>query len=420
MTHAAMTTHVFNYERGSAMRSYMIVYAFAALAGSALWGGVGNVLLPLHVQQLEDAAKAGNLALIKSIAVGITMILQPLIGVASDHTRSRWGRRAPWLVTGAVTTALGLVVMQASGSIPQLLVGWVMAQVGVTMVMGPLGATVADRMPAGQRGLMSGIAGVGILVGFTFGMAVASALYGKFGFGSYLLFAAALLLFASAFVLVARDLSSVPMQRRAASLGAHLLSCTHALRSSDFRWVWLARALVMLGYATAATYTVYILQSYIEPGQTVAQAAKTVSLLHLASLPGTLLAMVVTGRWSDRIMRRKPFVICASFLFSASMVVPLLWPTLAALYVQFVVGGVAFGIFLAVDQALLIDVIPDKEAAGRDLGLGQFAANLGSVMGPLLAGAVLTATGGYRMVWLAALLVLLLSAFALMPVKHAR
>lgn len=417
---AAPERHTFNYERGAAMRLYMVVYGLTALAGAALWGGVGNVLIPLHVQQLGEAAKEGNLAMIKSAAVAVTMVMQPLVGVASDRTRSRWGRRAPWLVAGALAAAAGLAAMQQAAAIWQLLAGWIVAQVGVTMVMGPLAATVADRMPPAQRGLMSGVAGVGVLLGFTLGMAVAGALYGRFGLGSYLVFAAAVLLFATTFVLVARDLPSVSMQQRAASLAAHVLSCTHALRDWDFRWVWVARILVMFGYATSATYTVYMLQSYIQPGQSAAQAARTVSLLHLAALPGTVAAMMVTGRWSDRVMRRKPFVICASFLLAASMVLPVIWPTLAALYAKFVVGGIAFGIFLAVDQALLIDVLPNKGAAGRDLGMGHFAANLGSVMGPILAGAVLAATGDYRVVWLAAMLVLLISAFALMPVRSAR
>jgi MFS family permease len=100
------------------------------------------------------------------------------------------------------------------------------------------------------------------------------------------------------------------------------------------------------------------------------------------------------------------------------MIVPFVWPTLAALYVQFIVGGVAFGTFLAVDQALLIDVLPHKGAAGRDLGMGQFAANLGSVLGPVLAGAVLSATGGYQMIWLASSLLAVFAAFALMPVRR--
>jgi MFS family permease len=409
--------HSSNYERGSAMRRYMILYAFAALAGSAVWGGVGGVLLPLHVQQMEFAAKAGNLAMIKSVAVAVTMVLQPLIGIASDRTRSRWGRRAPWLVAGSIASVAGLIGMRYSSSVAQLLAGWVVAQVGVTMVLGPLGATVADRMPAAQRGLMSAVAGIGVLIGFVLGTTVAGSLFGKFQLGSYLVFAAAVLIFSIAFVLAARDRPSLAMRVEPVSMGTHLLSCTYALRDRNFRWVWIARVLMMFGYASAATYTIYMLQSYIQPAQTAAQAARTVSLLYLASLPGTFLGMAITGRWSDRVMRRKPFVIGASFLLAASMIVPLAWPTLAAFYVQFVVGGVAFGTFLAVDQALLIDVLPSTGAAGRDLGMGQFAANLGSVLGPVLAGAVLSATGGYQMIWLASSLLAVFAAFALMPVR---
>jgi MFS family permease len=455
--------HSLSYERGAAMRRYMILYAFAALAGSAVWGGVGGVLIPLHVQQIEfahflggamasvnlqelialkaqiaagaakasvdqqrlldalaayESAKASNLATIKAIAVTVTMVLQPLVGIASDRTRSRWGRRAPWLLAGSIATVAGLVTMQYSSAIAQLLTGWIVAQVGVTMVMGPLGATVADRMPPAQRGVMSAVAGIGVLVGFVLGTTIAGALFGQFHLGSYLIFAAAVLLFSISFVLIARDRSSLSMHLQPTSMGTHLMSCTYALRDPNFRWVWTARVLMMFGYAAAATYTVYMLQSYIEPVLTAAQAAKTVSLLYLASLPGTFLGMAVTGRWSDRITRRKPFVIGASFLLAASMIVPFVWPTLAALYVQFVVGGVAFGTFLAVDQALLIDVLPHKGAAGRDLGMGQFAANLGSVLGPVLAGAVLSATGGYQMIWLASSLLAVFAAFALMPVRR--
>jgi MFS family permease len=102
------------------------------------------------------------------------------------------------------------------------------------------------------------------------------------------------------------------------------------------------------------------------------------------------------------------------------MMVPFLWPTLVALYVQIVLGGVAFGTFLVVDQALLLDVLPSREAAGRDLGLGQFAANLGSLMGPAMAGIVLATTGSYKLIWLAALVLAVLAAFALMAVKGDR
>lgn len=465
ITAEAAEAHQFSYERGPAMRRYMVLYALAALAGAALWGGTGGVLIPLHVQQIEfaqiftgalasvnlqelttlksqiaagtatasaeqqkllellatyESAKANSLALITSIGVAITMLVQPLVGVASDRTRSRWGRRAPWIVFGAFVTVAGLIGMQHSTTIVQLLLGWIVAQVGGNVVGGPLAATVVDRIPAAQRGLISAIAGVGLLAGFILGLALGGALFGQFGMNSYLFFAAAVFVFSIAFVLFANDRSSKAMRVHAASIGKHLISFTHALRDSDFRWVWIARVIMLFGYGASTTYSVYMLQSYIEPAMSAAEAAKTVPLLHLAAFPGTLLAMVITGRWSDKIMRRKPFVVVASFVLAASMIVPFIWPTLLALYVQIVLAGMAVGTFLVVDQALLIDVLPDKDAAGRDLGIGTLASNLGQALGPILAGAVLSATGGYRMIWLAAAVLVTLAAFAVMPVKRAK
>ena len=165
------------------MRRYMILYALTALAGSALWGGVGGVLIPLHVQQIEfaqffagamasvnlqelvalkvqiaagatkasaeqqrlldvmaayESAKGSRLTMVKSIAIGVTMLMQPLVGVASDRTRSRWGRRAPWILIGATATVAGLSGTHFATTIPQLMLGWIAAQLGSNMVMGPL------------------------------------------------------------------------------------------------------------------------------------------------------------------------------------------------------------------------------------------------------------------------------------------
>jgi MFS family permease len=70
-------------------------------------------------------------------------------------------------------------------------------------------------------------------------------------------------------------------------------------------------------------------------------------------------ALVISGRLSDKVGRRKPLVIAASLLMAVSMAVPLLWPTLIALFIETVGASLAFGIYIPVDQALFIDVLPD-------------------------------------------------------------
>ncbi|BEL05871.1 hypothetical protein Q0Z83_040620 [Actinoplanes sichuanensis] len=82
--------------------------------------------------------------------------------------------------------------------------------------------------------------------------------------------------------------------------------------------------------------------------------------------------------------------------------------------------ALAFGVYLPVDQALFIDVLPDREAAGRDLGIAALAGNLGQALGPVMAGQVVALTGGYRAVWMVALVLTGVAALAILRVRGAR
>ncbi|WP_157131601.1 MFS transporter [Piscinibacter gummiphilus] len=450
---------------GSSMGRYMACYLLVALSLTAILGGIGTVILPLHIQQLEfaqffvgamgqvnlqelialkaqvaagavspsaeqqkllgvltafEAAKASDVSLAASLAIAATMALQPAVGVASDRTRSRWGRRAPWMVAGAALAMLGVLTMYLADSVGQLIAGYTLASVAHAFVGGPLSATIVDRVPALKRGMMSAVAGIGLLIGYVIGLGVAGAAFGKLGTGSYLIFGVTVCLVTLLFVTLSRDASSGALPLDKVSVAGHLKSFTVALRHADFRWVFVARVVMLFGYSVSSTFGIYMLQSYIEPGLNPEEAARTMPLLHVVGLPATLLAMVISGRWSDRIHRRKPFVIGASILLSVSMAVPFVWPALWALYAQHVLAGIAVGTFLVVDQALLIDVLPDKDAAGRDLGIGALASNLGQAIGPIMAGGVLAATGGYRMIWLTAMVLTLIAALAIFPVKRVR
>lgn len=453
------------YTDPAALRRYMAMYALAILSVTSIWGGIGHLLLALHIQQIEfplffgatlgavdlqalialkaqaaqglvvptaaqqellaaldrfESAKAASLSLVTSAGVFAAMLTQPVVGLLSDRTRSRWGRRSPWIVGGALITGPCLIALCYSPTVGVITGVWVLANVATNAVSGPMVATVPDRVPADRIGQVSSINGLGYLLGLVLGMLVAGALFRRIGLDSYWPFAIVVMVACCVFAAVARDQDSRHMPLARIGLKAHLKSLTVALRDTDYRWVWIAKMVIMFGYSVSGTFNVYMLQSYIEPGMSAVEAATTAPLLHVAALPGALVAMVVAGRWSDRIRRRKPFVVGASLLLALSMLVPLVWPTLVALYMQAIVAGVAVGAFVVVDQALFIDVLPDKEAVGRDLGMGSLAGNLGQAIGPAVAGVVLATTGGYRMIWLASFFLVMVAALAILPVKRAR
>ncbi len=81
------------------------------------------------------------------------LVVQPLVGHASDHTWGRLGRRRPYFLAGAVLTTLALLAMPES---PVLWVAAVMLWVmdaSLNISMEPFRAFVADQLPASQRPL---------------------------------------------------------------------------------------------------------------------------------------------------------------------------------------------------------------------------------------------------------------------------
>ncbi|WP_062521093.1 MFS transporter [Demequina silvatica] len=450
---------------GKPFRKYLLWYGLAGAAITATWGALAGVAMPNHVQLIEmanfftgadagldlaaltdlkaqvdagtvtataeharqldllaqfEAARAQSLALVSSVGVLVTMFVQPIAGYLSDRTRTRWGRRAPWIAAGAVIGSIALAAMRFSPTIGALILAWAVAQATINLAQGPLNTTVADRVTAGKVGTASAVTGLGMMVGGVAGGVGAGVAFAALGLNVYFPFAIAVAAFALIFVLVARDRSSLDLEVEPVRLGRFFASFVLPLKDADYRWVWIAKVIMAFGYATSTAFSIYMLQSYVQPALSQQEATLMAPMLALVGLPGTIVAMIVAGRWSDRIQRRKPFVFWSSVAMAASFLLPLLWPAVPAMFLQAIIAGLAFGTFLVVDQALFIAVIPDHKEAGRDLGVAAMGGNLGQALGPMIGAQIVVITAGYRMVWVAAIVLVALAALAILPVKRAR
>jgi MFS family permease len=213
------------------------------------------------------------------------------------------------------------------------------------------------------------------------------------------------------FVVLVKDRSSVDLDVPPHSWGSFFRGFLVAFRASDFRWVWIARVLLIFGNTVSTALLFFMLQSYVQLALSAAEATRLLPVIAVAGLPGTLIAVVVAGRLSDRLG--------ASFLMAVSLTIPFVVPTLPGLFVQSILTGIAFGIYLPVDQALFVDVLPDLDSAGRDLGLATLALNGGQALGPVLAGQIVALTGNYGLVWPVAAVLVAVAGFAILPVQKA-
>src|SRR5947208_5691143 len=126
-----------------------ITLAQAALYMS--WAGIGSLILPTQVEQLDPANKVFNLLIITASGAALALVSNPIAGALSDRTTSRMGRRRPWILAGALMGAAALALMMIATSIPLLLIGWSLFQFASNFILAGLTAIIPDQIPETQR-----------------------------------------------------------------------------------------------------------------------------------------------------------------------------------------------------------------------------------------------------------------------------
>lgn len=383
-----------------------------------VWGAIPGILLPRQVTLTfgsEGQADVANLAIIMTIGAFAAMVAQPIAGQISDRTRSRFGRRAPWIVVGALAGALSLIGLAFANSLVGFIIAWTLVQVSYNFAQGPLSAVMPDRVPLNRRGTFASLTGIGLMLGAIGGQIIGSFFFHSVtaGYITFAIFSVAMLV---VFVLLNPDYSSTKLQPEPFSLGEFLRTFwVNPIANPDFFWAFTGRLLLYTGYFAVTGYQLYLLQNYfgVESPETV------IPILGLLSLVGILTSTIVSGPLSDKIGRRKPFVFGSAAFVSFAFVLPWVWPDITAWMIMTFVAGFVFGMFQAVDTALISEVLPSAKSFAKDLGVVNIAATLPQTLAPGVAGAIVLAFG-YAALFPVAIVLGILGAFAIWPIKSVR
>ncbi|HET6481042.1 MAG TPA: MFS transporter, partial [Actinoplanes sp.] len=124
------------------------------------------------------------------------------------------------------------------------------------------------------------------------------------------------------------------------------------------------------------------------------------------------------GGWlSDRTGRRKIFVVWSGVLITVAATLLAIWPTWSVSIVASVLFGAGYGVYLAVDTALITQVLPSESDRARDLGVVNIASAAPQALGPLLAAPIVTHLGGYPALFALTGVVTLLGAVAVLKIR---
>ena len=383
---------------------------------NAAFFGPINVFIGQQAISIDAPGKEAILSLVTACGAAVSLVANPLFGALSDRTTSRFGRRAPWVLAGAVLATAALLAMSFSAAVALMVLFWCLVQLGANAAYAAITAAVPDRVPVVQRGGVGGLAAMGQTLGILTGAVFGAVVSGNFMVG-YWLCAAALLLSVLPY-LFHRDDPALPGDANARFRIAGFLRgfWISPVRYPDFAWAWLTRFLVNVGNQLTIVYLLFFLRDVIGHED---PAAGVLVLTGIYAVM-VMITAVVAGPWSDRVGRRKPFVIGSSATIAMAGAVMAFFPVWPGALAGAAVLGIGFGAYLAVDFALLTQVLPFAVSRGRDMGVINVANSLPQVVAPTLALVAVTYWGGYRALFLTAAVIGLLGAVFVVKIKGVR
>jgi MFS family permease len=378
-----------------------------------------NLLLANQMTRIDEANKVSNLALVTSVSFAVAIVVQPLVGALSDRTRTRLGRRAPWMLAGAAAVAVALFTIGHTGAIPAVMACWICLQLGNNGVSAPASAILPDRVPENNRGAASALIGIGMMVGAALGTIAAGLMAANLP-AAYSVFALLVIVGVVAFVFFNPDRTGSAGEPEPFKLGQFLKGFwINPLKHPDFAWAFIARFLFVLSYFAVTTYALYILTDYV--GMSLEEANLRIGLVNAGTIAAALVAIPLGGFLSDKTGRRKPFIYAASVFMAAGLAAPLIWPGFWSVFFLACCFGVGFGLYQACDYVLMTLVLPDPAGqAGKDMGVLNVANAIPNALAPAVGGMIVLATGGYTGLFAASIAMAVLAGLALIPIKKVQ
>ncbi len=370
--------------RSQTRRTSLVLAAYLVLFLAAFIGlaPLFQIVAPLHAAALDARGKTEILSRAMVWGAITAAVANIAMGAISDRTRSRFGRRRPWIALGAVLTVLSYVGIWRSSTPGEFVWALVGFQLAFNVLMAPLSAVFADRVPILLRSTVSAMLGLSYPLAVALGSSLMA--LGPQHEPGRLALLAGILIGAAAFFLIVSDEPSSERQGRAPSAYSgrtgHLLT---PFESRNFATVWTARLLIATGYALVSTYLLYFVTDAVGwPGRSPERSHAVLTGVAFASVVIITFTMALFGA---RITRRPPIAFIGAVALSIGALALAITPSWTVVILAFALYGVGQGAYGSVEMGLMADALPTQDNRGRDMGLNNLAVALPQAMAPIAA-----------------------------------
>jgi maltose/moltooligosaccharide transporter len=341
------------------------------------------------------------------------LLILPYMGALSDRTRTRWGRRKPFIMVGVPIAVAAFVLIPATlgAPLPLFMCAIIVWLLAMDLFRTPLTALMPDLTPPAQRspangiitfmGTLGAILGIGLGGGYLFGLSPAA----PFLFGAVMTLAAMGVLLAAV-----RE----PAQPEAAEKTPGMLaSLSTVLRDRN------RSALLLLGSIFCAWLGFSAIRIFF-PSFAIGElrverdlAGRLMAVFPIAMLVGA----VPAGFLGARLGRRR-VILMGVLLFGGLMAWPYTIQTIPPLLLALALNGLAFSLILVNALPLVLDYAPPFRD-GAYAGLFFIATQSAEIAGPVLAGQALHLTGEPRALFIYIPCTLILAFILMLGVRRS-
>ena len=343
-----------------------------------------TIIVPILV--LQVAPEAAKNTLLGAVGLGGLLagaVVQVPVGWASDRTRSRIGRRLPYLIWGSVFISVGMGALAMPLSYGSLLISWLFIQINSGIAYTPYLASVRELVPTDRLGvsasiktLLEALGGAsmlflsGMMVGRYTGPDTVYWLWVTLGVFAIIMVGSTSASCATIFLRSggSRGIASAAFHRSEMSFPE---TANMTRLHPDLAWFVVSRAAILAAVVIFTTYGLFFLRDKVQ----VDNPAEALGVA-IIGVGGMLVLTTYPAGWiSDRV-GRKP-VLMTGFVIAVGSTLIMMWVStyLLTVLVASFIGG-AVGVILTAHWAMANDLgTPGREA--QHMGI----VNLGTLMG---------------------------------------
>jgi maltose/moltooligosaccharide transporter len=347
------------------------------------------------------------------------LFIQLWVGNRSDRTRTRWGRRFPYILLGAPFAALGgaLIPLGAMQSLPLLIGAMLLMTISMSLFRSPTVALLGDVFPPELRSRANGVINfMGLLAG-VLAFLVGGVLYRINPAYPFWVAAAVMILVLGLLVTRVKE-PPLPAPARSAEeqqTSGVLASLQRLAQDEDRSALYLLFALLAWSVGITALQAFFTLFSREELGVAEGAAAQLLSFYPLAGL-----LFAIPGGYLGTYLGRKRVILLCLATMAAGLVIfllippaalgtardfnlldPTTWfrsPTVRLLIVLLLAAGASLTVITVNVLPMLLDMAPEGQM-GSFTGLYYLFGSLASILGPPLGGLLVDLTGSYRAIF---------------------